>query len=84
MLLGQKFVTYTPYLFLISDPPESENKTPFVVAGTGKPERQFIYSHDLAKLFIWMLREYNDVEPVIFSGIFAVLFSVKKCCDEEP
>jgi len=37
------------------------------VAGTGKPLRQFIYSRDLAKLFIWMLRDYNDVEPVILS-----------------
>jgi nucleoside-diphosphate-sugar epimerase len=45
-----------------------ENGTPFVVSGTGKPLRQFIYSYDLAKLFIWMLREYNDVEPVILSG----------------
>jgi len=37
------------------------------VAGTGKPLRQFIYSRDLARLFIWMLREYDDVEPVILS-----------------
>jgi GDP-L-fucose synthase len=46
----------------------TENGTPFVVAGTGKPLRQFIYSRDLAKLFIWQLREYDDVEPVILSG----------------
>jgi len=38
-----------------------------VVAGTGKPLRQFIYSRDLGRLFIWMLREYDDVEPVILS-----------------
>jgi len=44
-----------------------KNNTPFVVSGTGKPLRQFIYSYDLAKLFIWMLREYDDVEPVILS-----------------
>lgn len=44
-----------------------KNGTPFAVAGTGKPLRQFIFSHDLAKLFIWMLREYDDVEPVILS-----------------
>jgi nucleoside-diphosphate-sugar epimerase len=46
-----------------------ENNTPFIVSGTGKPLRQFIYSYDLAKLFIWMLREYDDVEPVILSGM---------------
>jgi len=44
-----------------------KNNTPFVVSGTGKPLRQFIYSVDLAKLFIWQLREYDDVEPVILS-----------------
>jgi nucleoside-diphosphate-sugar epimerase len=44
-----------------------ENGTPFVVAGSGKPLRQFVFSHDLAKMFIWQLREYNDVEPIIFS-----------------
>ncbi|KAH8829111.1 hypothetical protein DL96DRAFT_1596702 [Flagelloscypha sp. PMI_526] len=44
-----------------------KHNTPFIVAGTGKPLRQFIYSRDLAKLFIWQLREYDDVEPVILS-----------------
>jgi len=44
-----------------------KNGTPFVIGGTGKPLRQFIYSYDLAKLFIWQLREYDDVEPVILS-----------------
>ena len=39
-----------------------------MVSGTGKPLRQFIYSEDLAKLFIWQLREYDDVEPLILSG----------------
>ncbi len=44
-----------------------ENNTPFVVAGSGNPLRQFVYSYDLAKMFIWQLREYDDVEPIIFS-----------------
>lgn len=45
-----------------------QNGTPFVVAGTGKPLRQFVYSYDLARMFIWQLREYDDdVEPIIFS-----------------
>lgn len=44
-----------------------ENGTPFVVAGSGKPLRQFVFSHDLAKMFIWQLREYNEVDPIIFS-----------------
>lgn len=40
---------------------------PFIVAGSGKPLRQFIYSTDLAKLIMWVLFNYNDVEPIILS-----------------
>lgn len=39
----------------------------FSVLGSGRPLRQFIYSIDLAKLIIWVLREYNSVEPIILS-----------------
>uniref|UniRef100_A0A8D8SDP5 GDP-L-fucose synthase n=1 Tax=Cacopsylla melanoneura TaxID=428564 RepID=A0A8D8SDP5_9HEMI len=39
----------------------------FKVLGTGKPLRQFIYSLDLARLFVWVLREYDSVEPIILS-----------------
>lgn len=46
----------------------SQEERVFTVYGTGKPLRQFIYSHDLAKLAIWVLREYESVEPVILSG----------------
>jgi GDP-L-fucose synthase len=38
-----------------------------VVVGLGKLLHQFMYSHDLAKMFIWQLHEYNDVELIIFS-----------------
>jgi len=44
-----------------------KNNTPFVVSGSGKPLRQFIYSRDLAKLIIWTLREYNEIEPIILA-----------------
>ncbi|KAH8917051.1 GDP-L-fucose synthase [Atractiella rhizophila] len=40
---------------------------PFIVAGTGKPLRQFIYSRDLARLFIWQLWEYPEIDPIILS-----------------
>ncbi|KAM8966679.1 GDP-L-fucose synthase isoform 1-T1 [Pelodytes ibericus] len=43
------------------------NGTPLSIWGTGKPLRQFIYSLDLARLFIWVLREYNEVDPIILS-----------------
>ncbi|KAJ3507493.1 hypothetical protein NMY22_g16911 [Coprinellus aureogranulatus] len=58
-----------------------KNNTPFVVAGTGKPLRQFIFSQDLAKLFIWMLREYDDVEPVILSVGEDEEVSIKEVAD---
>ena len=36
--------------------------------GRGKPLRQFIYSCDLAKLFISEVGKYDDVEPPILPG----------------
>ncbi|XP_066479908.1 GDP-L-fucose synthase isoform X2 [Tiliqua scincoides] len=44
-----------------------QNGTALTVWGTGKPRRQFIYSLDLARLFLWVLREYDEVEPIILS-----------------
>ncbi|TPX36597.1 GDP-L-fucose synthase [Synchytrium microbalum] len=44
-----------------------KNKTKFVVSGSGTPLRQFIYSHDLARLFVWVLREYTEIDPIILS-----------------
>ncbi|XP_044525392.1 GDP-L-fucose synthase isoform X1 [Gracilinanus agilis] len=43
------------------------NGSALTVWGTGKPRRQFIYSLDLAHLFLWVLREYNEVDPIILS-----------------
>ena len=44
-----------------------KNGTPFEIWGTGSPLRQFIYSLDLARLFVWVLREYEEVEPIILA-----------------
>uniref|UniRef100_A0A8C9THU4 GDP-L-fucose synthase n=1 Tax=Scleropages formosus TaxID=113540 RepID=A0A8C9THU4_SCLFO len=41
--------------------------TPLQVWGSGTPRRQFIYSLDLARLFIWVLREYDEIDPIILS-----------------
>ncbi|KAH9994537.1 epimerase-domain-containing protein [Russula compacta] len=57
------------------------NNTPFVVFGSGRPLRQFIYSYDLAKLFIWQLREYDEVEPVILSVGEDEEVSIKQVAD---
>ena len=44
-----------------------KNGTKFIVRGTGKPLRQFIYSQDLGKLILWTLDNYNDKESIILS-----------------
>jgi GDP-L-fucose synthase len=45
-----------------------QNKTNFVVWGTGKPLREFIYSKDIAKISEWVLENYKGEEPLIVSG----------------
>ncbi|XP_008327925.1 GDP-L-fucose synthase-like [Cynoglossus semilaevis] len=37
------------------------------VCGTGNGRRQFTFSQDLARLIIWVLREYEEVDPIITS-----------------
>lgn len=37
------------------------------VWGSGTPMRQFIFSEDLAKLMVWAVRHYDDVDPLILS-----------------
>ena len=44
-----------------------KTSTPFIVSGTGKPLRQFIYSQDLAKLIMIVLEKYNKKESIILS-----------------
>ena len=44
-----------------------KNKEKFVVCGSGKPLRQFIYSIDLARLIMRSLLEYDEKEPIILS-----------------
>lgn len=39
--------------------------TDFIVWGSGKPLREFIYSKDVARLAEWAVRNYNETEPII-------------------
>lgn len=43
------------------------NGTDLNVWGTGKALREFIYSEDVGRLTNWVLNNYNDSEPIIFS-----------------
>jgi len=45
----------------------AQEKKDMVVWGTGKPLRQFIYAPDLAKLMVWVLRSYDEPDPIILS-----------------
>ncbi len=39
----------------------------FVIWGTGKPLRQFIFSLDLARLFVWAYFNYDEADPLILA-----------------
>jgi len=55
-----------------------KNNTAFTAMGTGKPLRQFIYSLDLAKLFVWVLRNYDQPDPIILSVDETAEVTIKK------
>ncbi|KAL5009701.1 hypothetical protein ScPMuIL_012006 [Solemya velum] len=57
------------------------DKKPFVIWGTGSPRRQFIYSLDLARLMIWVLREYTEITPIILSVGEEDEVSIKEAAD---
>lgn len=44
-----------------------KNGTDLIIWGSGSPLRQFIFSEDLARLAVWVLRTYDSVEPIILS-----------------
>jgi GDP-L-fucose synthase len=44
-----------------------QNNDPFVMWGSGKPLRQFIYSNDLASLMLWYLQESDKIDTVILA-----------------
>lgn len=44
-----------------------ESGKDFIVMGSGRPLRQFIYSEDLAKLIMWILENYKEKDSIILS-----------------
>ncbi len=44
-----------------------ENKTDFMIWGSGKPLREFIYAQDVSDLSMWVLDNYKENEPIILS-----------------
>lgn len=41
--------------------------TDLTIWGSGRPLRQFIYSKDLARLTVWVMRQYHSPDPIILS-----------------
>ncbi|KAG5667977.1 hypothetical protein PVAND_015935 [Polypedilum vanderplanki] len=68
-------------LINIDNPEIPQEEKEFIVYGSGKPLRQFIYSLDLAKLFIWVLRNYDSVEPIILSVDESAEVSIAKLAE---
>lgn len=60
---------------------KKENK-PFVVLGSGSPLRQFIFSEDLAKLFLWTVDNYKENSSLILSVGEKNEVSIKKVATE--
>lgn len=54
-------------LIYLDEPEKNQEEKEFVVFGSGKPLRQFIYSLDLARLIIWAMRSYESIDPLILS-----------------
>jgi len=44
-----------------------QSNTDFIIKGSGKPLRQFIYNKDLGELLLWSLFNYNQREDIILS-----------------
>ncbi len=59
-----------------------KKKIPWVIKGTGKARRQFIYARDLARLLIWSLEGYRDREPIIMCGGQDTEISIREVVDK--
>jgi len=44
-----------------------QNNTDFIIWGSGKPIREFIYSKDVAKIVEWAIDNYTEEEPLLIS-----------------
>jgi GDP-L-fucose synthase len=55
------------------------DNTDFIVWGSGKPLREFIFSKDIAKLSEWAVYNYEENEPIIFSN--SIEISIKELVD---
>lgn len=57
------------------------NQTPLVIAGDGTPERQFVYSKDIARLTLWAFNEYKNIQVPLMMCPPGCEVSIKKIVD---
>ena len=57
------------------------NNTPLAIAGDGTPERQFVYSKDIAKLTLWAFENYDDMQVPLMMCPPGCEVSIKKIVD---
>tara|TARA_Y100000389_G_C17076434_1_gene324531 strand:+ start:127 stop:564 length:438 start_codon:yes stop_codon:yes gene_type:complete len=61
-----------------------QNKTPFIVSGSGKAQRQFVYSTDVARIMLEILttEKYNIIPTnMIISTPISQEVSIKTCAE---
>lgn len=68
-------------LIYVKNPETPQEEKVFSVYGTGTPLRQFIYSIDLARLIVWVLHNYDNVEPIILSVDEAAEVSIRQVAE---
>ena len=49
----------------------------FIISGSGKPLRQFIYSNDLANCILWVMTSYHSLDPIILAPDEQAEISIK-------
>mmetsp|Transcript_67357 Transcript_67357/g.161498 ORF Transcript_67357/g.161498 Transcript_67357/m.161498 type:complete len:318 (+) Transcript_67357:94-1047(+) len=54
-----------------------QNNEDFTIWGSGSPLRQFIFNADLGRLTVWVMRHYDDIDPIILSVDEAAEVSIK-------
>jgi GDP-L-fucose synthase len=54
-------------IFLIYTWQAKRQNLPFIVLGTGKAFRQFLFAKDMAHLTLWVLDNYDNLEPIILA-----------------
>jgi GDP-L-fucose synthase len=62
---------------------EYNSSIPLSMMGTGTPLRQVMFAHDLARIVIWALENYNENEPLVVAGEEVSIFQIAQLVCEQ-